>query len=52
MGHDIAVHREYYRLQESTPELKKVSKVLLAVDKGHASKWQGKNLSEIQLDGE
>ena len=52
MGHDIAVHREYYRLQESTLELAKVSKLLLAVDEGHASKWQGKKLSEIQLDGE
>lgn len=51
MGHDIAVHREYYRLHDSTLELAKVSKLLLAVEEGNASKWQGKKLSEIQLDG-
>ena len=52
MGHDIAVHREYYRLHESTLDLAKGSILLLAVDEGHASKWQGKKLSEIQLNGE
>lgn len=51
MGHDLAVHREYYRLHDSTLELAKVSKLLLAVDEGQASKWQGKKLSEIELDG-
>ena len=51
MGHDIAVHREYYRLHDSTIELAKVSKLLLAVDEGNASKWLGRNLDQIQLDG-
>lgn len=32
LGHDIKVHREYYRLQDSTLELAKVSKLLMAVD--------------------
>eukprot|EP00794_Sanderia_malayensis_P001366 gene1366-1510_t len=50
MGHDIAVHREYYRLHDSTLELAKVSKLLLAVEEGHTSKWQGKKLCEIHLD--
>ncbi len=50
MGHDIAVHREYYRLHDSTLEVAKDSKLLLAVEKGHASKLQGKKLSKIELD--
>ena len=32
IGHGIKVHREYYRLQDSTLELAKVSKLLMAVD--------------------
>lgn len=51
MGHDLSVHREYYRLHDSTLELSKVSRLLLAVDEGNATKWQGKKLSEINLDG-
>ena len=49
--HDIAVHREFYRLHESTIEIAKVSKLLLAVDKGRTSKWAGKSLAEINIDG-
>ncbi len=52
MGHDISVHREYYRLHDSTLELSKVSRLLLAVDEGQASKFHGKKLSDINLDGE
>ena len=51
MGHDIAVHWEYYRLHDSSLELPKVSKLLLAVDEGIASNWLGRNLDQIQLDG-
>lgn len=32
LGHDIIVHREYYRLPEGTLELAKVSKVLIALE--------------------
>ena len=51
LGHDINVHREYYRLQEHTLELAKISKLLLAVDNGSADKWAGKTLDDIELDG-
>lgn len=51
MGHDLSVHREYYRLHDSTLELSKVSRLLLAVDEGNAAKFQGKKLSEITVDG-
>ena len=51
LGHDISVHREYYRLKESTVELSKVSRILLAIDEGNASKFMGKKLSEIAVEG-
>ena len=51
MGHDINVHRQYYRLHESTLELAKVSKLLLAVDEGKASQFSGKKLDEITVEG-
>ena len=51
LGHDINVHRKYYRLQEHTLELAKISKLLLAVDNGSADKWAGKTLDDIALDG-
>ena len=36
MGHDIRIHREYYRLPSSTLQLAKVSKILVAMDSGAA----------------
>ncbi|XP_055007305.1 uncharacterized protein LOC110171382 [Boleophthalmus pectinirostris] len=50
LGHDIRVHREYYRLPEGTLELAKVSKVLLALEKGRLSDFKGKSLNQIQID--
>ena len=52
LGHDIRVHRDFYRLHHSTIEIAKVSKLLLAVDKGETSKWAGKTLEEIDINGE
>lgn len=51
LGHDIRVHREFYRLHESAVELIKVSRILLAVEKGNVNKFKGKSLDEINLDG-
>jgi hypothetical protein len=52
LGHDIRIHREYYRLHESTIEIAKISKLLLAVDCGKAGSLKGKSLDEITIDGE
>jgi hypothetical protein len=49
LGHDIRTHREYYRLHESTIEIAKVSKLLLAVDR--PGELIGKSLDEIDIDG-
>ena len=51
LGHDVRVHRDYYRLHEHTIELSKVSRLLLAVDEGNAAKWAGKKLEDIALEG-
>ncbi|XP_033730885.1 uncharacterized protein LOC117320396 [Pecten maximus] len=50
MGHTLSVHRQYYRLQEQTLELAKVSKLLIASDAGHAHKYAGKSLDNIALE--
>lgn len=51
LGLDIRVHREFYRAQESTIEMTKISQLLLAVEQGHAHKFAGKSLKEIELTG-
>lgn len=51
LGHDIRVHREYYRLPEATTQLAKISKLLLAMEKGCLTDLQGKTLEEIDIEG-
>ena len=49
MGHDIKVHREYYRLPDETLQLCKVSKILLNMEKGKMQKMKGMSLDEITV---
>ncbi|KAJ8306755.1 hypothetical protein KUTeg_015692, partial [Tegillarca granosa] len=49
MGHNIKVHREYYRLPENTLQLAKVSKILLNLESGNL-KGTGKTLEEIEVN--
>lgn len=49
LGHDIRVHREYYRLPEGTTELAKVSKVLMALEQGRLSDFKGMTMDQIQI---
>nr|XP_023660035.1 uncharacterized protein LOC111839935 [Paramormyrops kingsleyae] len=51
LGHDIRVHRDYYRLPEATTQLAKISKLLLAMEKGSLPDLQGKSLDEIEVEG-
>ena len=50
LGHSINVHRNFYRLQESTLELTKISKLLLAVDEGSVHDLAGKDLNDSFVD--
>lgn len=45
MGHDLAVHKEYYRLPENTYQVAKVSKLLLMMEKGKVKDVNGKKSS-------
>ncbi|KAG7472086.1 hypothetical protein MATL_G00104710 [Megalops atlanticus] len=50
LGHDIRIHREFYRLPEKTLQLAKISKVLMALEQGRLSEFHGKNLDEVDID--
>lgn len=50
MGHDIRVHREYYRLPEETMQVAKVSKLLLRMEKGGHGLSAGQTLDSIELE--
>ncbi|XP_036932014.1 uncharacterized protein LOC119017757 isoform X5 [Acanthopagrus latus] len=52
LGHDIRVHRQYYRLPQGTLQLAKMSKMLLAVEKGTLSQYKGQTLDDIEIDPE
>lgn len=47
MGHDLAIHNEYYRLPDNTLQLSRVSKILLAVESGKINELKGKTLDEF-----
>ena len=49
-GHDIRVHREYYRLQDNALQIAKVSKVLHALNNGSISMYKGCNFDEIEFE--
>ncbi len=51
LGHDIRVHRDFYRLPEATIEMAKITKLLLAMEKGTLANFQGKSLDEIEVEG-
>ncbi|KAJ8312512.1 hypothetical protein KUTeg_009885 [Tegillarca granosa] len=50
MGHELSVQKECYRLQDDVIELAKISKLLLAVEKGKAHKFHGLSLDDIYLN--
>ena len=52
LGHDIRVHREYYRLPQGTLQLAKMSKVLLAMETGTLSQYKGQSRDDIAIDPE
>ena len=52
MGHNIAVHREFYRLPQDTYQLVKVSRLLLSMEEGSVSKYAGKTLEEIEVSND
>ncbi|KAJ8018973.1 hypothetical protein HOLleu_42721 [Holothuria leucospilota] len=49
LGHDVAVHREYYRLPQESLSLAKVSKLLFAMQAGKLHGYRGMSLNEITV---
>ncbi|XP_030592223.1 uncharacterized protein LOC115784953 [Archocentrus centrarchus] len=52
LGHDIRIHREFYRLPQGTLQLARMSKVLLAMERGTVSQFKGMTLHDIEIDPE
>jgi hypothetical protein len=52
MGHTIDVHNHYYKLPSHTPELAKVSKLLLLVERGQLNTLNGTSLDEIDIESD
>lgn len=50
LGHDIRVHREFYRLPEHTLQVAKISKILIAMETGQMAKQAGRSLDEISVN--
>ncbi|WAR31628.1 hypothetical protein MAR_034170, partial [Mya arenaria] len=52
LGHDVRIHREFYRLPEDTIQLAKISKLLVELESGKIQNHEGKTLDEIHPDVE
>ncbi|KAJ8018491.1 hypothetical protein HOLleu_43490 [Holothuria leucospilota] len=50
LGHDVRVHREFYRLPDSTLQVAKISKLLLSLEGNTTGKLAGKSLDEIEIE--
>ncbi|KAL1448043.1 hypothetical protein WDU94_009847 [Cyamophila willieti] len=49
LGHDILVHRKFYRLQDDAVELAKVAKLLLMIDQGRIHEFVGQTLDNLTV---
>lgn len=49
-GHNIRVHREFYRLPENALQVAKMSKLLYSINNGTIQKYHGVDFDEIHLD--
>ncbi|MED6284205.1 hypothetical protein CHARACLAT_016922, partial [Characodon lateralis] len=52
LGHEIQTNREYYRSPEAAVELAKISKLLLAKEKGSLERFKGNSLEEVEIEDE
>jgi hypothetical protein len=50
MGHNIRVHREFYRLPSDLLQTAKVAKILVAMESGQQQCLAGQSLDDINLD--
>src|SRR5688572_2436331 len=50
MGHDIRVHRQFYRLPNDVLQTSKLAKLFLLMDSGQLPSQKGKSLDELIVD--
>ncbi len=50
LGHDLQVHKDFFRLPSNVIELSKISKLLIASEKGQLHQYQGKSIAEMSLE--
>lgn len=50
MSHDLATHRNFYRLPNEAIHLAKLSRLLMAMDNGTISDFYGKALEDIDVN--
>jgi hypothetical protein len=50
MGHDIDIHRSFYRLPQETIQVVKMGRLLSAFDNGTIAQYRGKTLDEITVE--
>ena len=50
MGHDLRIHREYYRVPDNVMRVAKLSKVFLALEKGTLPSQEGKTLDNMSFE--
>ncbi|XP_039615958.1 uncharacterized protein LOC120533247 isoform X1 [Polypterus senegalus] len=50
LGHDVRVCQQYYRLPEGTLHLARISKLLMALEKGKLGEFKGKKMEDINID--
>ena len=49
MGHDLFIHRNYYRLPQDSLAMAELSKLLLSMENGNITAYNGKSLDETDL---
>ncbi|KAM4549543.1 uncharacterized protein V3H82_018798 [Fundulus diaphanus] len=52
LGHEIRTNRDYYQSPEAAVELAKISKLLLAKEKGSLGRFKGNSLEEVEIEDE
>lgn len=49
MGHDVRVHREFYRLPADVIQTARVVRVLMSMENGTVAQFRGKSLEQIDV---
>lgn len=51
LGHEVNIDKDFYRTNDAVLEISKISRLLMVAHSGHMSKYAGKSLSDIGIEG-